>query len=170
MKNKGFTLIELTITIGILAILSTLVFAIVNPLDQIRKANDARRKDDLNQIQKSLEQYYQDNGQYPQSSSSYQIENPALTPVPWGGSWSPYMNSLPKDPDSGRTYIYYTTNQQSYYLYASLERGGKDPQACNISGTACTNVPNNKAVTCSATGSTTTDYCNYGVSSPNTSP
>lgn len=169
---NGFTLIELIVSIGIISILAAAVLVTINPLDQFRKANDARRKTDLSQIQKALEQYYQDIGNYPKSSTSFQIENVSLTPVPWGGSWTPYMNALPSDPNSTDKYVYYTDNQQRYWLFTSLERGSKDSESCN-SGSVClsftttfTSILSPIPPTSNACGG----ICNFGVSSPNTVP
>lgn len=181
MNEKGFTLIELVIVIGILSILALFVLAALNPLEQFKKANDGQRKSDLAQIQRALEQYYQDHGSYPKSSSTYTITDFNGASVAWGGTsgWTPYMDFVPKDPDANRTYIYYTTGgaPQSYLLYASLQRGPNDPQTCqatstncmknpdNVSYCSCPNVP--ASVDCGANG---LHYpCNYGVSSPNTS-
>lgn len=170
MKNKinmqmGFTLLEMTIVIGIIAILATVLIATLNPFAQFQKSNDARRKSDLSQIQKSLEQYYSDNGRYPTSDENYYlIIGSSGTPIQFGSSWTPYMDVLPKDPNSSKTYVYYSpssSNGQTYFLYASLDRGGKDPQACNSDGSKCTNVP--RQATCG-------NICNFGVSSPNVAP
>ncbi|MDO8620790.1 MAG: prepilin-type N-terminal cleavage/methylation domain-containing protein [Candidatus Levybacteria bacterium] len=175
--KKGFTLIELIVVIGILAVLASALIAIFNPFTQFQKANDAKRKSDLSQIQKSLEVYYQDNGRYPSNTANYGsgiadyqiISQDANDPVKeWGTSWQPYINILPKDPNSAKRYVYYVSpasNGQGYYLYASLDRAGKDPQACNTSGTDCVNVP--APMSCGYNN----DYnCNYGISSPNLSP
>lgn len=177
--KSGFTLLELIVVIGIIAILSLLVLLILNPFVQFQKANDAKRKSDLSQIQRALEQYYQDNGAYPTSSSGHEITNPQLTPVPWGSSWAPYMNVLPKDSDPNKTYVYISTGQ-SYLLYTSLDRGGADPQACKYTSSTCQQDPTNAAnvscecdgaklnnVLCSSSGG---NICSYGVSSPNTAP
>lgn len=166
-KNNGFTLIELIVVVSVLSILSAMAVGLLNPVEQLRKARDTQRKYDLSQIQRGLEQYYQDNGGYPSYSTTspndYQIVGLSGR-ISWGASWSPYMSVLPKDPSSSKRYVYYSsTNRQSYYLYASLDRGGKDPQACS-GGSQCTNVPAN--VKCG----TATDICNYGVTSPNVSP
>lgn len=154
-KNKisrGFTLVELITVIGILGILSVALLTVLNPLEQFKKANDSKRKSDLSQIQKALETYYQDNNRYPAS-------------ILWGESWSPYMNVAPEDPKPNYTYVYWTSaDGQTYYIYASLERGSKDPQACN-SGNACTSLSGN-GISPTACGAT----CNYGVSTPNVSP
>lgn len=169
---KGFTLIELIVVVGIVAILSSFLIAILNPVEQLHKANDGRRKSDLAQIQRALEQYYQDNGSYPNNATSCtygirgtNVYGPTDDCIEWGQDWQPYMNVVPKEPLTGRTYVYYVgSNQQSYWLYASLERGSSDPQACN-GGNECASIASN-GITANACGAT----CNYGVSSPNTTP
>lgn len=151
------------LVIAIISALATVVLAVINPLEQFKKSNDARRKSDLYQIQRALETYYDDNGRYPLSSNDFQIQNGANT-ITWGTSWQPYMNILPKDPASpSKSYVYYapdTVNGQTYYLYGSLDRGADDPQVCN-GGALCAHVPS---------GATCGDVCNFGVSSPNVSP
>ncbi|OGH24990.1 MAG: hypothetical protein A3B47_02755 [Candidatus Levybacteria bacterium RIFCSPLOWO2_01_FULL_39_24] len=161
--RRGFTLIELLIVIAVIGILAVAIISIINPLTQFQKANDSRRKSDLAQIQRAFETYYQDYGKFP-DSSGYIIAG-----IGWGLSWMPYMGTLPKDPASpSRNYVYYSSSDgQTYYLYASLERGGNDPQACNL-GNACTSLGTNGIPTnACASGSI---ICNYGVSSPNVSP
>lgn len=162
-KNmKGFTLIEL-ITVGaIFGVLAGGIIAVANPREQFLKANDARRKSDLASIHRSLEAYFQDNGRYPQSTNNRIY---TTTQINWGSSWQPYMNVLPKDPVGSRSYAYYASvDGQSFVLYASLERGGKDPQACN-GGNACTSLAN-YGIPQRACGGT----CNYAISSPNLTP
>lgn len=163
-KNKGFTLIELILVVAIISLLAATVLTVLNPSEQIQKSNDSRRKSDLAQVQKALEQYYQDAGRYPVSSVDYKITAIDNKVKDWGTPWVPYMNLLPKDPSSSKNYVYATSSDgQTYYLYASLDRGSKDSQACN-GGNACTGLPNGASPTiCGGT-------CNYGVSSPNASP
>lgn len=172
--GAGFTLIELLIVIAILGILSISILLTLNPFTQIQKGNDAKRKADLSQIQKALEVYYQDYGAYPDRWGYvlYPITSaPGVTPVvktqkDWGSSWQPYMNVIPKDPVSAKKYIYYTSNGQSYYLYASLDRGSKDPQAC--SGGQCSGAGlANMNTIC---GSGASAVCNFGVASPDKTP
>lgn len=162
--QRGFTLIELITAIGVLAVLSSAVLAVVNPLDQFYKSLDSRRKSDLAQVQRGLEVYYQDNHRYP-PVYQYKISGDGTsgTVVNWGSDWRPYMDVLPIDPNSNKSYGYWTDSTgQSYALYASLDRGSKDPQACN-SGAACSNASSN-GVTCGS------GVCSYGITSPNIAP
>lgn len=58
MKERGFTLIELLIVIAIIGVLAVAVLSAINPVEQIRKANDSRRKSDIAELLNSLERYY----------------------------------------------------------------------------------------------------------------
>ncbi len=158
-SERGVTLLELLIVMGVIATLAGAVIMIINPIAQVGKANDARRKSDLNQIQKSLEVYYQDNNAYPAHTiGSYQISGGA-----WGTAWTGYMAKVPGDQTAGRNYIYYSTGQ-TYFLYAYLQ-SPKDPQMCfPATGAACNSWSANR-ITKDCGGA-----CNYGVSSSNTTP
>jgi general secretion pathway protein G len=154
----GFTLIELLVAIAIVGVMAASLFAVLNPSTQFYKANDARRKGDLKQIQTALDLYYQDNGMYPASS------NNKILNISWGAAWTPYIGKLPKDPKSSKNYAYYLVpGGQSYYLYASLDRGGSDPQACNADGSVCLSAIGITGLSCGSGGA----VCSYGVSSQN---
>ncbi len=169
---KGFTLIELLVVIAILAILAAGALALFDPISQLQKANDGRRKSDLLQIQKALEQYHTDNGRYPLSTGKnsekpyrivgFKADHEVLD---WGEEWQPYMQKLSKDPQKENRYVYYASaDGQAYWLYASLEKGDIDSLACN-KGKPCKGILSNDipATACGA-------ICNYGVSSRNVSP
>lgn len=167
MKRKGFTLIELILVVAIIGIFSAGVLAAINPSQQVQKANDSRRKTDLEMIQRALEAYYADNGRYPTSSTNEIVNNSIV--VVWGSSWQPYMDTLPKDPDSNRRYVYgVSADGQTYGLYASLERG-TDAQACHSNGSACDSLATFGISTQPAT-SCKGGICNYGVTSANINP
>lgn len=165
-KSSGFTLVELLTVVGIIGILIIGALTVINPIAQFQKANDAKRKSDLSQIQKALEVYYQDNGKYP-PVSSYKIVRLDGTTADWNTQFTPYMSTLPKDPKIQQTYIYFvSSNRQSYWLYASLENN-TDRQFCNGPGNPnpCGSLATN-GIPANACGQT----CNFGVSSPNAVP
>ncbi len=53
-SRKAFTLIELLIVIGILAVLATTVLLVINPAQLVKQSRDANRITELNQINKAL--------------------------------------------------------------------------------------------------------------------
>ncbi len=55
--KKGFTLLELLIVIGILAVLSTTMVLVINPAEMLRRARDSQRISDLNTIKSALAFY-----------------------------------------------------------------------------------------------------------------
>ncbi len=145
IKNRknisGFTLIELLVVVAIIGILSSVVLASLNSARA--KARDARRIQDIKQIQNALSLYWLDNGRYPPI-------NGAVAPAPsWinsgDSSWDtlstylrPYIKELSKDPiqssdtaiwaSTGPSYSYYACNYGSdYMLVYRLENAkGKD--------------------------------------------
>src|SRR5258708_13026190 len=74
-RSSGFTLVELLTVVGIVGILLVAAILILNPVAQFQKANDAKRKSDLTQIQKALETYFNDYEKYPPNPTppSYKI-------------------------------------------------------------------------------------------------
>lgn len=165
-SEAGFTLIELILVIGIIGVLVSATLIFIDPKAQIDKSRDARRKSDLGQIQKALEEFYQDNGNYPSSSANYQIVDSLGNPVGWNTRWDPYMGLVPKDPNSGKNYVYFS-NGQAYYLYASLDRGTKDQQACK--GAQGCNSLTTIGIGSQACGSAEGATCDYVITSPNVS-
>jgi general secretion pathway protein G len=151
----------LLIAIVAIGVLAAGIIIFTNPLGQIQKASDARRKSDLSQVQKALELFRGDNGRYPEADN-YRIKGLDGNLVEWGNPWLPYMANLPKDPNPSRNYVYVVSfGNQAYYVYASLDNGSSDPQAC-AAGAVCANAGS------ASCGSGT--ICNYGVSSQNVSP
>lgn len=179
-RTSGFTLVELLVVIGIIGILLSAALFILNPIGQIQKTNDAKRKSDLAQMQRALETYFNDTGKYPPSSSvspTYRIINLNGQIADWGTTlFSPYIASLPKDPKANQNYVYFASaDRQSYWLYASLERvtsdvtlcttgNACDPQLCN-KGNPCPSLYNNGIPTGSCGGT-----CNFAVTSSNVKP
>ena len=115
-NNRGFTIVELLVVIVVIAILVALTLP--NLFGLQRRARDDDRKNDLKNIQSSLETYYSDNNVYPDAMAD-------LVPD--------YMQAVPTDPQ-GAAYTYApapagcTDTCTSWSLTANLENDN-DPQA-----------------------------------------
>lgn len=67
-NNRGFTLIELLVVVSIIGVLSTIVLGSLN--EARTRARDTARLAEVKSLQKALELYHLDNGEYPQIPSS----------------------------------------------------------------------------------------------------
>ncbi|OGJ41100.1 MAG: hypothetical protein A2378_00390 [Candidatus Pacebacteria bacterium RIFOXYB1_FULL_44_10] len=128
---KAFTLIELLITMAILAVITTVVAG--NFAGSTQKGRDARRKSDLKQLQTALEAYMNDKGEYPtyeggSSFFSYLDASGIPVSVDTGESFAignvVYMSKVPADPNSSYTYLYVPdadTHPRAYQIFTHLE-------------------------------------------------
>jgi prepilin-type N-terminal cleavage/methylation domain-containing protein len=107
MKNKGFTMIELLITLSLIAIISGIAVISLNPLGQFARARNTERWSNINSILNAIGQNKADNngifscvaGLIPTATtvlgtSGYNIAN-CIAPT--------YIATLPIDPVTGTT-------------------------------------------------------------------
>ena len=60
-NSRGFTLIEILVVIGILAVLLAITLIAINPAKQFSQANNTKRRSDVNAILNAVNQYASDN-------------------------------------------------------------------------------------------------------------
>lgn len=115
---RGFTLIELLVTISIIGIILGIVSVSFSTAQ--KNTRDSRRRADLAAIQKSVEQCYVLESEYPASIAV--VSGSSLT----CGSQTT-MNSVPYDPKNTGGYVYtYTADGDglNYCLCSELEKTG----------------------------------------------
>ena len=119
-SRSGFTLLELLVVIGIIAILVAL--GAVSYSSAQKKARDSRRKGDLKAIQNAMEQYYSVCGyEYPAPDGAF-VPNAIVCPNPP----TTVMAAAPVDPKLGAASGRYQMTQpdgttSSYQVCATLE-------------------------------------------------
>jgi len=122
-KNKAFTLTEIILAVMIIG----LIFSIVSvSLAELRRSSrDTRRSSDIAQIQLILEEYYRDEGTYPDSL----IPGESLL----GPTGKIYLTKIPQNPQPASDqcefkeyqYLKYQ-NKNSYFLDFCLEKKKED--------------------------------------------
>lgn len=145
-NNRGFTLVELLVVIGILVILAIMILLILNPMAQLRKGYDGRRKADLAKLKTVFEDYYNDHNCYPETDS-------------WEEQLVPdYISEVPTDPATHESYEYSQDGCDTYRIYVKLDYE-PDPAIAEV---GCEGG-------CGPGGGTEGGTCtyNYGTCSPN---
>ena len=119
---RGFTLVELLVTITVISILAVIVYANVGKANP--KARDVDRQADLRNLQTAIEQYKQKNGRYPVMgyTTGGGISSEADGPTYIEGLAPEFISVLPKDttrvnPVLGYSYVT-NTDGTSYKVMA----------------------------------------------------
>jgi prepilin-type N-terminal cleavage/methylation domain-containing protein len=157
-NHNGFTLVEIIVVVSIITLLAILVLRTV--IGQINKANDAKRKADLQKISIAFEDYYSDKDCYPDDAIIATCGGDALK------SWG--LNTIPCDPVFHTPYCYLPAETSPCYQKYRLLNTLKYLQDVTIKELGCDGAQYcGWEAECEAAGNRT--GFNYGVSSLNTS-
>ena len=142
-SNKGFTLLEILLVVGIIAILAGIVIIAINPSKQLAQVRNTERKSDLKQIANAITQYYIDHNTYPTtvlgtlteicdtganaSSSGLTTTCNSANLINLSELVPTYLTAIPKDPSATTTYhagysVVKTGNQIGLSAPAELEQ------------------------------------------------
>lgn len=120
--KKAFTLVELIITITILAILWTIAF--ISMISYSATARDSVRVSDISKIKTSLDLFQLDAGKYPETTDGFTIT------YLWNNVWTQWifwkttfsnitkLDKIPKDPLTDKEYTYSITQTKQEYQIA----------------------------------------------------
>ncbi|MCH7492612.1 type II secretion system protein [Patescibacteria group bacterium] len=130
-KNRGFTLLELLVVIGIIGILAAIVIVAINPGRQFAQARNAQRWNDVNATLNAIHQYAVDNnGIVPATITA--------TPTNIGSGGSDidlceslvgevsgisYITAMPVDPENGNWSGACTSYNTSYLVSKDVVTG-----------------------------------------------
>ncbi len=115
-QKNGFTLIEIMITISIIAIVGAMLMYALDPFTQFNRGYDGVRRADLAKLKVAFENYYEDHLCYP---------DPSILDTCGATTLAPYIDIIPCDPITKQPYVLYTnvkegTCPQNFVVYAKL--------------------------------------------------
>lgn len=134
-KERGFTLIELVITISLIVIITGVYFLAANPAGQLASSRNTKRQSDLQSIMLAIRQNIDDQGNEqfscaagPIPTSTTRMTSSAggynIAPCVVNGTGSYGLFTFPFDPSATGTHYVSTSNYDSgYFIVMSSSTG-----------------------------------------------
>ncbi len=120
MTSKGFSLLEMVIVLGIIAVILGLSIGMMTGMQDTAKyvAVDA----DMQKFTSKLEAYKMNAGSYPSQAQGLEalVNKPSSSPVP--RRWVQLLTSIPKDPWDG-DYVYKYPSSKDPRSYEIISKG-----------------------------------------------
>jgi prepilin-type N-terminal cleavage/methylation domain-containing protein len=126
--KKGFTLLEMVITVAIILVLVLLLLLVLNPQGSINRAYDSHRKQDLKNLSIAFESYYSDYACYPVQDQINNCQSDDL---------DPYIKEIPCDPSTNVPYELLGDDEIcsiDFILYTQLKKSNDDDESIDSFG------------------------------------
>jgi len=125
---RGFTFIEVLVAITIISLITTGSYVSIKK--NLNRAHDNQRKEDIKALAQALEQYHNDNFEYPPPTTYADTEYASDGSPNWIPDLQPYLKNIPSDPKQ----IASVFNQLLSLLHIN-NRSTKNPQVAGIVNT-----------------------------------
>ena len=135
--KKGFTLMEILISIAIIAILTAIGIVSYGSIN--KNARNAKRRTDVEQLRSAYELYRADNGYYPKRSASSMTDASQLLSLPVDPPFDTYMSTIPVDP-KGLQYKIQVTNASGGQYYGYCIAAAMEPSDAAVDSTCDSSI------------------------------